>query len=162
MKYGLLFAAFHDVVNAPAGRLADAGGRHLICCLLSIAEVGPALESAGYLFVLNLHYKLEGQRQLIDIEGSLTAEHLDAGAEGIVLAGDSLALGADRAHADGYDCADVILLCGLLIPHNLACKYPADKYDLAARTKRLLAEGMCGNVELRRQHFSISLAGTCA
>ena len=64
----MLGAPFDDIVNAPAGRLADACGCHLVSSLLRIAEVFLALEARRYLFVLYLHYKSEVRRKLIDIE----------------------------------------------------------------------------------------------
>ena len=64
----MLLAPFDDIVNAPAGRLADAGGRHFVSSLLRIAEVFLALEASCYIFVLYLHYKSEVRRKLIDIE----------------------------------------------------------------------------------------------
>ena len=53
----MLGAPFDDIVNAPAGRLAGAGGCHLVGRLLRVGKVILALEARGDLLVFDLDRK---------------------------------------------------------------------------------------------------------
>ena len=86
-------APFDYVVNAPAGRFANAGGSHLKCRLLCIAEIRFALETSGNLFVLNLHDKLEVRWQFVYIKTALTRKERNLGTDSIFLSADFFALG---------------------------------------------------------------------